>query len=310
MRDPTPRRFDLLVVGELNVDLILRGVRQIAFGQAEQLLDDATLTLGSSSAICACGAARLGLRVAFAGTVGDDLFGRFVLEALADRGVDTAAVRVKPAERTGIGVILVRGDDRAILTFPGSIATTQAKDIDLALLDEARHLHLGSYYLLDGLRPHLAALFAMARWHGLSTSLDTNYDPREDWDGGVGAVLTHCDLFLPNEAELLAITRRPTVDQALAQLAQPGLTTVVKCGSRGALAHRLPHTIAVPSLPAQPIDTVGAGDSFDAGMIYGHLAGWELERSARLAAVCGALSTRAAGGTAAQPTLDEALAAL
>src|SRR6185436_18005345 len=72
------KAFDLVVVGELNADLILRGEVIPEFGQVEKLLDDATLALGSSSAIFACGAARLGLRVAFIGKVGDDEFGKFV----------------------------------------------------------------------------------------------------------------------------------------------------------------------------------------------------------------------------------------
>lgn len=302
------RRFDLLVVGELNVDLILRGGERPTYGQAEQLLDAATLTLGSSSAICACGAARLGLRVAFAGTVGDDLFGRFVLAALAERGVDTAAIRVSPAVATGLSAILVHGDDRAILTYPGSIAVTRAADIDVALLDQAHHLHMGSYFLLDALRPDAPALFAEAQRRGLSTSLDTNYDPSGRWDG-VADVLAHCDLFLPNEAELLAIARCPGVDEALEAMARPGLTVVVKRGAAGAVARRGEELVAVPSPVVTPVDTVGAGDSFDAGMLYAHLAGWELGRALRLATACGALSTRAAGGTAAQATLDEAMGA-
>jgi sugar/nucleoside kinase (ribokinase family) len=112
---------------------------------------------------------------------------------------------------------------------------------------------------------------------------------------------------MPNETELLAITRRPSVEAALAALARPGLTVAVKRGAAGALAQRGADVVAAPAPVVTPVDTVGAGDSFDAGLIYAHLAGWELERALRFAAVCGALSTRAAGGTAAQATLEEAL---
>ena len=76
------RDYDVVVVGELNADLILRGDVTPAFGQVEKIIDDAALTIGSSSAIFACGAARLGLRVAFIGKVGDDEFGRFMLREL------------------------------------------------------------------------------------------------------------------------------------------------------------------------------------------------------------------------------------
>ena len=113
--------IDILVLGELNADLILRGNVVPEWNQAEKLIDDAALTLGSSSAIFACGAARLGLRVAFVGVVGDDLLGRFCREALDARGVDTSGVVVDPALRTGMTVILQLPDDRAMLTFPGAI---------------------------------------------------------------------------------------------------------------------------------------------------------------------------------------------
>ena len=104
--------LDLLVVGEINPDLILRGEDVApAFGQAEKLVDAATLTIGASSAIMACGAARLGLRTAFVGLVGDDEFGRFMLHALQERGVDTTGCVIDPAQHTGMSVILSQPHD-------------------------------------------------------------------------------------------------------------------------------------------------------------------------------------------------------
>src|SRR5690606_37798313 len=95
--------FDLLVIGEINPDLNLHGKDVVpAFGQAEKLVEDATLVIGSSSAITACGAARLGLQVAFLGVVGDDPFGHFMLAAMAAKGVDTSACIVDPALSTGL----------------------------------------------------------------------------------------------------------------------------------------------------------------------------------------------------------------
>jgi sugar/nucleoside kinase (ribokinase family) len=84
----------------------------------------------------------------------------------------------------------------------------------------------------------------------------------------------------------------------------------VKRGGDGALAVRGAERASAPPLRVSVVDAVGAGDSFDAGFVCGALRGWELERALRLGVACGSLSTRAAGGTAAQPTLDEALAAI
>jgi sugar/nucleoside kinase (ribokinase family) len=307
------KAFDLVVVGELNADLILRGEVIPEFGQVEKLLEDATLTLGSSSAIFACGAARLGLRVAFIGKIGDDEFGKFVRRELDARGVDTRGVVVDPEIKTGLSVILSRGPDRAILTYLGSIAALGYPEIDQQLLHQARHLHLGSYFLLDTLRPDIPSLFEVAHSLGLTISLDTNYDPSEKWEGGLAATLRQTDLFLPNETELQAIARAAGVvdaSQALGFIAARVPLVAVKLGSRGAVAQRGDQVVHAESLPVTVVDTTGAGDTFDAGFIYGYLSGWDLERTLRLACVCGSLSTQGVGGTSSQPTFSEALKAL
>lgn len=297
--------FDVIVVGELNADLILRGDVTPAFGQVEQIVDDATLTLGSSSAIFACGAARLGLRVAFIGKVGADEFGRFVLRELDRRGINTDGVAIDLARPTGLSVILSRPDDRAILTHLGSIAALRFDEIDLERLSHARHLHLGSYFLLDALRPDVPRLFDEAKARGLTISIDTNYDPTEQWAGGWHEALQRVDVFLPNEAELLAISREASIEEGLDRMS--GVPTVaVKLGARGAIARHGSEIVHAASIPVEVVDTTGAGDSFDAGFVYGFLAGWPLERTLRLAVICGALSTRTAGGTGSQATLAEA----
>lgn len=307
---PGDKPFDVIVVGELNADLILQGDVTPEFGQVEKIIDDATLTIGSSSAIFACGAARLGLRVAFIGKIGNDEFGRFMQRELEARGVYTGGIVVDDTVKTGLTVILSRGNDRAILTHLGSIAALRYGEIDQALLFQARHLHLGSYFLLHNLLPDIPTLFETAQALGLTTSLDTNYDPAEQWNSGLAAVLRHTSLFLPNQAELCAIAGLDNVEAALARLARQGPIVAVKQGSQGAIARRGHEVVRIDSLPIAVVDTTGAGDSFDAGFIYGYLAGWQLSRCLRLAAVCGALSTRAAGGTSAQATLPEALAAM
>lgn len=303
--------FDLLIPGEINPDLILSGDVVPEFGQVEKLVTSLALTVGSSSVITACGAARLGLKVAFMGICGDDLFGRFMLEEMAQRGVDVSPVRVDPAQQTGLTVILNRGTDRAMLTFPGAIAALRAEDVNDDLLRCARHLHVASYFLQESLRPGLPDLFRRARALGLTTSLDTNWDPSGRWEG-VLDLLPLVDVFLPNRAEACALTGQEDVEAATQALAQRARMVAVKMGAEGALAvaNGGQEIVRVPTLRVEVVDTVGAGDTFNAGFLYGFLNGWSLERSARLAAVCGALSTRAAGGTAAQPTLAEALAHL
>lgn len=302
--------YDLLVVGEINPDLILRGGDlEPAFGQAEKLVADAALTVGSSSVMTALGAARLGLRTAFAGLVGDDPFGHFMLDAMQARGVDASACRVAAGVRTGLSVILSQPADRAILTYPGSIARLRLSDVDLGVLGRARHLHVGGYFLLESLRPDLPELFARAKAQGLSTSLDTNWDPSGRW-AGLDALWPVCDVFLPNEQELRLITGQGELEAALTALAAQVPTVAVKAGAKGGVARGAGRTVTAPPLEVEVLDTTGAGDAFNAGFLYGYLRGWPLERTLRLACACGSLSARGVGGTDRQATLAEATRAL
>jgi sugar/nucleoside kinase (ribokinase family) len=302
---------DLLVVGEINPDLILRGPDVTPeFGQAEKLVEDARLTIGSSSVIMACGAARLGLRTAFIGVVGDDQFGHYMLRAMGERGIDTSCCVVDRALSTGVSVILSQPHDRAILTHVGAISALRADQIDGQMLRRARHLHVGSYFLLDALCPDLPALYAKAHETGLTTSLDTNWDPSGTWDGGLSDLLPHCDVFLPNEAEACRIAGQEDLDRSLDVLAGNVSTIACKLGAEGGRARQGEQSVRAPALSVRVVDTTGAGDSFDAGFLYGYLHGLPLLQSLRLACACGSLSTRASGGTDGQPTLDEALAAL
>jgi sugar/nucleoside kinase (ribokinase family) len=298
------KSFDVLVAGEINPDLILSGDIEPAFGQVEKLVDSAALVVGSSSAIFACGAARLGLKVAFIGKCGDDLMGRFMLEQMQIRGVNTDTVIIVPGQSTGLSVILSRGADRAILTYPGLMSALKAEEVSDNLLAEARHLHVASYFLQTALQPGLPRLFERAHALGLTTSLDTNYDPSENW-AGFDALLAVTNIFLPNEAEACSLSGADSVAEAAVRLSGKVDTLVVKLGAQGALGMRPHQSARVASIPIEVVDTVGAGDSFDAGFIYAYLQGWSLERSLRAAAVCGALSTRAAGGTQAQADLPE-----
>jgi sugar/nucleoside kinase (ribokinase family) len=304
------KNADLLVVGEINPDLILQGQDVTpAFGQAEKLVENATLTIGSSSVIFACGAARLGLNVTFVGIVGDDVFGHYMLGEMQKRGIDTTHCIISNQETTGFSVILSQPNDRAILTHAGSIASLRYRDINQGLFKTAKHLHLGSFFMLKHLQKDVAALFQNAKAAGLTTSIDTNYDPLETWDSGLSEVLKYTDVFLPNETELMQISRQTSVEQALEHFRDIP-TLAVKLGSKGGLAKQQGRTVTAPPLNVNVVDTTGAGDTFDAGFLYGYLHGWNLEKSLQLACACGSLSTQGIGGTTAQPTLEEALGAL
>lgn len=304
------RDLDLLVVGDCNPDLVLAGARvRPEFGQGETWVEHAELVIGGTSSITACGAARLGLRTAMAAVVGDDRFGRFMLAELQACGVDTGPTVVDATRPTGLSTVLVEPGDRATLTFRGTIGGLEAGMVSDSLLARARHVHTGGWFL-QGASAATADILRRARAAGATTSLDPGADPDGEWDGGLTALLPEIDHLLPNAAEALALTGLYDVEAAARRLASGGTSAVVKCGSEGVLAVVDGVPVRAPALDVEVVDTIGAGDSTNAGWLAGVLMSWPADRAVRLAAICGSLSTRARGGTAAQPTLAEALALL
>ena len=310
------RDVDILVVGEINPDIVISDPDPVpVFGEVERVVRSIQMTVGSSSAIFACGASRLELRIAFYGVVGDDVFGRFMLEEMAQRGIDVSACTVDQIRPTGATVILTSGIDRAILTAMGSIGALDVDAVPPALVDRARHLHSACFYLQETSRARLPGFFAAARARGQTTSFDTNWDPNEQWDGGVADMLRVADVFFPNATEARRIAHVDDVEDAARTLAAMGSIgrrdggpiVAVKLGAEGALACRADGPVVrVTAMPIEPTDTTGAGDSFNAGFLRAWLDGGDLRGSLELGAVCGALSTRRNGGVDGQATLAEA----
>lgn len=299
------RDFDVFVIGDINADLILSGDSVPQFGQVEKLLDDALVTVGGSAAIFACGAARLGLNVVFAGCVGNDAFGRYLIDSLAERGINVQGIHIHPDLQTGLTVILSHHGDRSLLTYPGAMSKLSAAAIDRKIFARSRHIHIGSYYMLDALRADLPDLLDEAKAQDCTISLDTNYDPTEQWDGNLSNIISQVDVFLPNEMELKAIAKQTDMQTAIRQLGQHIPIIAVKLGDKGAAAVHNGELMTAPILPVEVKDTTGAGDTFDAGFIYGFLADWSVQNTLKFACACGSLSTRGTGGTTTQPSVQE-----
>lgn len=303
-----PQCYDIITFGDMCVDLLLScGEVEPRFGQVEQLVGDYTLEMGGSTCIFACQAARLGLRAGILGKVGADAFGQLITRRLREYAVDTQYIAIDPALKTGLGVALCQNDDRAILTYPGSLNALAPADVPESFLRLGRHLHHGSYFLLDRLRPGIPALLRRAHELGLTTSLDTNWDPQENWDGGLREALTHTDLFMPNLQELLLISRTGTLQDGIRVIHDLGVRLVaVKLGEAGACVSDGAQLLHCRPMPAAGVaGAVGAGDSFDAGFLSGWLGGASLADCLRLACGCGRAVSGAVGGLAGQPSWDE-----
>ncbi len=284
----------VLAVGDVNIDVLLTGLGGLPRFEQEVVAEDLTLVVGGQTGTLARALARLGAPVTFVGCVGDDAYGHMAVEQLMRDGVD-AIVRCNPDTRTGVTVVLASGPQRAYVTYLGSIAGLRRSDVPPGLLRGAQHLHVGSYYLLHALRPDLPGLFAEAQQAGLTTSLDPGWDPSGQWLPGIFDTLRHVDIFLPNEAEALAMTGAASAYEALAILSERVGTVVIKRGSRGCLAVNRQASVSLPAFEVEIVDVTSAGDAFNAGFLYGFLSGWDLETAARFASACGAIAVTRVG---------------
>ncbi len=294
------RRTEVAIVGELNLDLILEGLPRDLPEERELLASDFTMTLGSSSAILAHNLALLGTSVSFSSLVGPDPLGALCRQWLREAGVQTDQIRCAPTGnktgvKTGVTLILPLTDTRRILTYPGAMFEMGIDDLDTAYLASAQHFHLPSFFLHRKLASHIPGLFGAMKRSGLTTSLDTNDDPQDQWAGGLEDVFPKLDVLLCNERELMKIAREGDVDTAAERISAAVPILIVKRGSRGSSAFANGRRIDVPAIPVQVQDTVGAGDTFNAGFLHRWLRGSSLDESLAFGNLAAALSTTPRG---------------
>ena len=308
MKDVVKKVFDVIVVGELNVDLILDQIESIPEVGKEKLADKMTLTLGSSSAIFASNLSSLGIRVSFIARIGNDVFGRFCKEQLEAKGVDTSMLMIQDDLKTGATIVLNFGEDRAMVTHQGAMKCLGINDISKEMLAIAKHLHFSSYFLQPGFKNNLDSLFKLAKEAGLTTSLDVQWDPAEQWDFDFKTVLPYVDVFLPNETELLNLTGKDSIDAALKTIGEYGKFILVKKGKQGSLLSCNNKIVSGKSfLNDKVVDAIGAGDSFNAGFIFKFIQGFPPEDCQTFGNVIGAISTTKSGGTAAFTDYEETM---
>lgn len=300
------KQYDVIVVGELNIDLILNHINGFPKVGTEILADDMEFTLGSSSAICASNLSALGTKVAFMGKLGNDSFGKFIIDRLQQKGVDTSMILMDDQLKTGVTVALSYGEDRAMATYQGAMTQLTVDDIDEELLAQAKHVHFSSYFFQPGFHGKLHLLFEKAKKAGATTSLDVQWDPSEKWDLDLEKVLPLVDIFIPNKVELQHLTQHQEVASAINSIQNKSTYIAVKCGSEGSqLFHGGKHMAKPAFLNENVVDTIGAGDSFNAGYINQFIQGKSPEACLEFGNLMGAVSTTKPGGTAAFTTLGE-----
>lgn len=291
---------ECLSVGVLVADHICAPIDHLPEAGELVLTDELQLAIGGCAANAAMDLARVGVACETVGCVGDDPFGRFITDTLAERGVGTRLIRrLTDCGTSGTLIVNVRGQDRRFVHMVGANARLTAADIPWDEVRKARVLYVGGFLLSAGLDGReLADVFRQARAAGVQTVLDVVVPgPGEHWKQ-LEPLLPHTDVFLPNDDEGRAILgiadpRR----QAERYFAAGAGTVVVTCGAEGTylLSREQRFKAGVFSMPF--VGGTGAGDAFDAGYIAGLIRGLEPRECVAWGSVLGASCVRSISAT-------------
>lgn len=284
----------MVALGDVNIDISMIGGACPEMGR-EVLVDNMVVSPGGSTCYFALGIAKFGDECRFVGRLGGDYFGKFILDKMRSFGISTSYIKIDPDISTGITVSIVsKGGERALISYLGPTELLNAVDIDERALMGARHLHVGGLPLLKALQPTVPQIFMRAHKSGITTSLDTGWDPTGLWD--IAEALQWVDIFLANEEEASAMTGEKSINRASSKLLAKGPSAVVvKRGAQGSTVATRDGNFDVAAFRVNPVDTTGAGDAFDAGFIFSFLRGKTLIECAKYGNAAGALKTLRAG---------------
>jgi sugar/nucleoside kinase (ribokinase family) len=308
---------DLSVIGPLNIDLLINGEgpknwEQITAWDGPAQME---MTAAGSVGYTVRDLARLGLSVRVVSCVSDDALGAFIVDTLNREGVDTSGVVRAVGTLAGIGVyVLLFGDRKRPLVYrmPTHLPWPAGfDDSDLEEILEARALMCGGYlHFRDMWHAQTIDLFREARRRGLFTVLDPQFplfQMETPWIEGMGDLLPWVDLLLCDETEARRATACDELGQAARILLDHGpLTVVIKQGADGSTVYRAGWQHHQPAIPlGELVDTIGAGDAFDAAFVCGWLHGWSAERCSLFASVAAGKTVTGIGGSATMPDFEQ-----
>ncbi|MFD2612314.1 carbohydrate kinase family protein [Paenibacillus gansuensis] len=275
------------IVGNANIDILMKSLDVIPEWGTEKIVDVYEERLGGCAANSAVVLSSLGRPTYIVATVGNDRHGKELRTTLQDAGINISGLR-NGNQGTGMSLSLNRTDgERLFVTYPGAMFETTFDEVSdyLTRSTECKYLLLTGYFLLSP-DIHARGILEKASDLGMTTFFDTGW-PIYDWDqktrDEILNLLPYVDYFLPNEMEACAIMNEKDPKEAARQLAaicRNGV--VVKRGGGGSYFQDKTASIEIHGYEVTVKDTVGAGDSFNAGFIYGVSTGMDLAKCVEL----------------------------
>jgi sugar/nucleoside kinase (ribokinase family) len=313
--------LDVVTLGPLNIDLLITGQAPLSWEQLTQWIGPSNVTVAAagSNGYTTLALAKLGVNVGIVSVLADDALGDLLLHELRQAGVETSRVARQVGTLSGIGIyILLFGSKKRPLTYrmPTHDPWPRRFDDDLrAYLLSGRHLHCGGYLHFPNMwNGQLTEVFRAAQARGITTSLDPQailmpFDG--EWIDPLREMLRHTDLLMLDAMEAMQLTHRDDLSMAARLLHQTGPRVVaIKNGSDGTVVYaagQVSRQAAVNVPEEEIVETVGAGDTFDAGLLAGFVAGWPLERCVKFASLAAASSLRGSGAVSSLASREELL---
>lgn len=296
------KEIDVLIAGTPNVDLIVPPYDVLPGPGEEIRVDNMYVQCGGGVAITAIGLSKLGMMTMIYGAIHNDLFGEFILREMQKYGV---RIETRLSEKnTGISIALDVDKDRRFITYDGCVNEVSPKDIPKDLLEKTRHTHLTNYKGRADLEEYLQFIEAAHR-AGVTVSMDVGWDDTGHWDQCLFEITKELDVFFINDKELMEYTRTSTVEAGIEKLTGCCSHAAIKMGAQGSRLLRGGEVTFSKAYRVTPLDTTGAGDSFNAGYLYGFLNGLSPEECLRAANFCGASSVQGYGGYEKVPDLKQ-----
>ena len=299
------KKWDVYVYGDVNIDLVVPGVERLPDPGTEVDVPVMETFVGGGAALFALGLAKLGLTPVFQGSVGRDMYGTYIRSLFRELGVDDSLLLDSDERKTGISISFTNERDRCFLTYRGTNEGLSLRHMDLGKLPGARHVHVTGYEGTSNHEEYLSVLKQIRAIGDVTVSFDVGWDMTGAWYEGIFELLPMIDVLFMNETECLHYTRCPDVESGARRLAEKAGMAVIKLGKNGAMAVRDGQVCAAPTYPVTVVDTTGAGDSFNAGFVYGFLRGLPMEDCLKCGNGCGSLSVTRLGGNTGFPMRTE-----
>ena len=287
-----------LVIGDLNVDLVLNELKGFPELGKEIIARNHFMDIGGSGGIFSAVLSELGINTYIISKISNDFLGQFLISKLKDYGVNTDKLVIKESDETGITINLSYKKDKYQISSLNLVSSLNADEVMFENIEDIGHVHFSSYYMMKNLKADYVKLIndIKRNYKNVTLSLDTNDDPENKWGEEICRILRNIDIFLVNKREALKITKESNIKDALNKLSRVIKTVVIKLGSEGYIARDGENYYGGDQLSVNFKDSTGAGDNFDAGFIYGYIDNLNIEKSLKIANICGAKSVEYLGG--------------